>query len=256
MKVEQVAAQLFTIRDFLKTPAAITESLEKISDIGYQAVELCALGKLKATDLLQLCDELGLVICAAHEASDRILDEPEKVVETLRALECKYTAYPYPSGIDLSSDLAVSDLISRLDHAGSILAEADLVLTYHNHQIEFRKVNDKIILDMIYEDTSTQNLQAEIDTYWVQVGGGDPAAWCSKLKDRLPLVHLKDYRINEQNEVEFAEIGSGNLNFRDIIRSAEAAGCEWFIVEQDHCHGDPFEALATSFEFIRENLCS
>ncbi len=79
--------------------------------------------------------------------------------------------------------------------------------------------------------------------------------WCFRLKDRLPLLHLKDYRINAENQIEFAEVGSGTLDIKAIIAAAEASGCQWFIVEQDTCPGNPFDSLALSFNYIRDNLC-
>ena len=39
-----------------------------------------------------------------------------------------------------------------------------------------------------------------------------------------------------------------------IIAEAEAGGCEWFIVEQDTCPGDPFESLKQSFDYIKAHL--
>lgn len=32
----------------------------------------------------------------------------------------------------------------------------------------------------------------EFDGYWVQVGGGAPGSWCSKLNDRLDVAHVKN----------------------------------------------------------------
>jgi sugar phosphate isomerase/epimerase len=125
------------------------------------------------------------------------------------------------------------------------------VLTYHNHHLEFRKLDGKLILDRIYSETNPNNLQGEIDTYWVQFGGGDPAGWCRCLKNRLPLLHLKDFRINDDNVPEFAEIGQGNLNIPDIIKASEESGCEWFIVEQDKWPGDPFESIKISFDYLK-----
>jgi sugar phosphate isomerase/epimerase len=90
----------------------------------------------------------------------------------------------------------------------------------------------------------------------VQHGGGDPVAWCKKLKGRLPLLHMKDYTVNAANQVTFAEIGHGNLNWKKIVAAAEKSGCQWFIVEQDTCPGDPFESLRQSFDYIRDKLCS
>ena len=128
------------------------------------------------------------------------------------------------------------------------------MLTYHNHALEFLKLDDKTVLDIIYDESNKQNLQAEIDTYWVQLGGGDPAAWCRKLRGRLPLLHLKDCVGTVDNTSQLCEIGSGNLNFKEIVAAAASAGCKWYIVEQDTCPGDPFDSLKISFEYIRANL--
>jgi sugar phosphate isomerase/epimerase len=50
------------------------------------------------------------------------------------------------------------------------------------------------------------------------------------------------------------EIGNGNLNWPAIIQAAEKSGCEWFIVEQDICPGDPFESIKISYDYIKANL--
>jgi sugar phosphate isomerase/epimerase len=52
----------------------------------------------------------------------------------------------------------------------------------------------------------------------------------------------------------WCEIGRGTLPFRSIVPEAERAGCEWFIIEQDTCEGDPFESLRQSFEYVKGNL--
>ena len=109
-------------------------------------------------------------------------------------------------------------------------------------------------MDAIYSDTKPQNLQGEIDTYWVQYGGGCPLAWCERLKGRLPLLHMKDYQITDENQPRWCEVGNGNLDWKHIVAASDAAGCEWFIVEQDSCPGDPFDSLKASYEFIKTHL--
>lgn len=251
MKLEQIAVQLYTLRDFCKTPDAIATSLEKVAAIGYKAVQASGLGPIAEEELVRLCSANGLSLCATHEGSDLILNEPEAIVTRLKKLNCKHTAYPYPGGIDFASIESVNGLINKLNKAGKVLADAGLTLSYHNHHHEFRKINGKIILEKIYAESDPRYLKAELDTYWVQFGGGDPVAWCAAMKGRLPLLHLKDYRINENNEPKFAEIGQGNLNWPAIIATAEASGCEWFIVEQDQTPGDPFDSLKISFDYLR-----
>jgi sugar phosphate isomerase/epimerase len=254
MKITQVAAQLYTLREHMKTPADMAQSLKKVRAIGYEAVQVSGVGAIDPVELKKLMDGEGLTCCATHEGN--ILTEPEKVAERLDKLGCKYTAYPYPGGVKLDSLQAVKELAAKLDKAGQVLAGAGKALTYHNHHIEFQKVEGRLILDVLYGETNPRHLQGEIDTYWVQYGGGDPVAWCEKLRKRLPLLHMKDYGINKENHVVFSEIGSGNLDWKRIVKAAEKSGCQWFIVEQDACPGDPFESLKISFEFIKGALCT
>jgi len=254
MNIHQVAAQFYTVRDFCQTTEAFAQSCAKARAIGYEAIQLSGIGPIPEEEIVRICKGEGLTICATHEPSDTVLNNPEAVVDRLNKLGCKFTAYPYPGGIDFTKAADVDGLIAQLDAAGQVLREAGQVLTYHNHACEFLKLDGQVVLDRIYSRTSPANLQGEIDTYWVQVGGADPTAWCRKLANRLPLLHLKDCIATAANGSAFCEIGNGNLNFPAIIAAAEASGCQWFIVEQDTCPGDPFDSLRISLEYIQANL--
>lgn len=254
MNIKQVAAQLYTVRDHLKTPAGIAKSLKKVRAIGYEAVQISALGPIDEAELLKMLAGEGLTCCATHEPSLEILNETDKVIERLQKLGCPYTAYGWPEGIDFNQPEHVTTLIRQLDAAGAAMAKAGQVLTYHNHALEFVHYQGKPVLDAIFANTDPRHLQAELDTYWVQAGGGNPVTWCQKLKGRLPLLHIKDYGCAADGKAFFAEIGRGNLEWSEIIAAAQASGCQWFIVEQDVCPGDPFESLAISFRYLQEKV--
>ncbi len=254
MKTEQIAAQLYTCRDLLKTPAEIAATLKRVRAAGYTAVQVSGLGPIPEPELLKILDGEGLVCCASHDGGDMIRKTPEKVVEKLAALRCKITAYPYPSDVDLSSLDSVQELIRDLDRAGKVLADAGQTLCYHNHHHEFRKLGGKTIFERIFDETNPKYLQGEPDTYWVQYGGANPVDWCRRLKGRLPAIHLKDYKINEKTEPQLCEVGAGNIDFKAVIAAAEESGCQWFIVEQDTCPGDPVDSLAQSFRWLQENV--
>jgi sugar phosphate isomerase/epimerase len=72
------------------------------------------------------------------------------------------------------------------------------------------------------------------------------------MKGRLPLLHLKDYVVTLEREILFGEVGTGSLNWDAIIREADEAGCEWFIVEQDTSTRDSFESIKMSFDFLMQ----
>lgn len=254
MKITQVAAQLYTCRDLLKTPSQIADTLKRIRRIGYTAVQVSGMGPIAEEELARVLEGEGLTCCATHEGCHDILHETNRVIDRLGRLKCIYTAYPYPAGVDLDSVESVDAMISGLDAAGSRMAAAGQVLCYHNHNHEFRKLEGMTILERIFARSSPAHLQGEPDTFWIHYGGGDGVEWCQRLSGRLPLIHLKDYMTNRDNQHQFCEIGAGNLNFRRIIAAAEKAGCRWFIVEQDVCPGDPLDSLAQSFNYIRDHL--
>ncbi|WP_309384265.1 sugar phosphate isomerase/epimerase family protein [Cerasicoccus frondis] len=251
MKLSQVAVQLYTLRDFCKTPEDVAQTLKKVADIGYQAVQVSGFGPIENSEIVRLCKENNLVLCSTHEPSDVVRKEPEKSCQRLKELGCKYTAYPYPAGVDFTSEESVNELIADLKNAVEVFEKHDLVLTYHNHDVEFMRMGDVTILEKIYNECA---IQAELDTYWVAAGGCDPVAWVKKVAGRTPLIHLKDFKMVAAQEHIFCEIGQGNLDFKAIIAAAEAGGCEWFMVEQDVCPGDPFDSLKISFDYIKANL--
>ena len=60
MKVTQLAAQLFTCRDILKTPAEIAATLRRVRAVGYQAVQVSGMAPIAEDELLRILDGEGL----------------------------------------------------------------------------------------------------------------------------------------------------------------------------------------------------
>ena len=85
----QIAAQLYTLRDFLKTPEDIARTLPRVAQIGYRAVQLSALGPIDTRELKGLCDAAGLTVCATHVGYDRLRDELDAVVDEHRGLDLR-----------------------------------------------------------------------------------------------------------------------------------------------------------------------
>lgn len=254
MRLNQVAAQLYTLREFTKTAADLAATAAKLRAQGWQAVQVSAVGPIPEEEIVRICSGEGLTICATHESSQVIREAPAKIVERLHKLGCSHTAYPHPGGVNLTDPASVHALCRDLDAAGEVLAAGGCTLSYHNHAHEFTRCGDRTVLETIYARTRPAFVQAELDTYWVQAGGADPVAWCRRMAGRMPLIHLKDYKVDAQGKPTMAEIGNGNLDFRAIVQAAEASGCTWFIVEQDTCPGNPFDSLAQSFDYVRTHL--
>ncbi|MBW7894686.1 MAG: sugar phosphate isomerase/epimerase [Opitutaceae bacterium] len=251
MRRTQLAAQLFTIREHARDAAGLAASLRRIRAIGYTAVQVSGVAKLPEAELKRMLDGEGLVCCATHEPGEQILSDPPAVIARLQALDCKLTAYPNAGGLNLTDEAELDRLIARLEDAATRLAAAGLTLGYHNHDTEFMHCGGRPVLEHIFN--RTKHLVAELDTYWIQAGGGDPVDWCRRMHGRLPFIHLKDYALSAPRQPYFAEIGRGNLDWARLLPAAEAAGCQWFIVERDSGETDPFDSLQASYNWLCEH---
>ncbi len=244
--MSQIALNLFTLRDFIKSRSAIRETLSRLRDIGYEHVQIGSLNYLNAKEFKKLLDDFGMSCCARHVGLFQNEDEALRSIEEHQILGCTYSAI---SHMRADSAAGYVELAGRADKWAQLFKKHGITLAYHNHAHEFQKFDGKLALDIIFENSNT--LQSEIDTYWVHYGGGVAHEWIEKLKNRLPLIHLKDYAIVD-GQPTFAEVGEGNLNFSKILESAKAAGTRWFIVEQDLCQRDPFESVKISLENLQK----
>ena len=150
------------------------------------------------------------------------------------------------------------------NHYGKILADHGIKLYYHNHHFEFEKYGDKTGLELLVENTDPAYLGFQLDVHWIARAGEDPVKWIKRLAGRIDMVHLKDYRIyfpdvkpspdvlhNEQS-IQFAEIGEGNLDMKAIIDASIEGGAIYLPIEQDKTYGiDPFDCIRTSVENIQ-----
>jgi sugar phosphate isomerase/epimerase len=245
-----IALQLYTLRDFTKTPADIASTFKRVKKIGYNAVQCSALGKIEPAELAKILKGEGLTCCATHIGMDRMKAEPQALADEHKLWGCEYTAIggygwqptPYEKWIEFANEY--SALAANLSKLG-------LHVGYHNHSHELVKINGKTILDILFTHFD-KSVWMEIDTYWITHGGGDPIAWINKVSGRIPCVHFKDMAITTERQQQMAEVGEGNLNWPGIIEAAKKAGAKWLIVEQDNCNGkDPFECVERSLKNLQ-----
>ena len=251
MKKCQIAAQCYTLREYMHTSGSCDRTFAKLREIGYEAVQISGTA-LDPKEINKYADKNGLIICATHDNADVLLNTPEVIIEKLELYNCKHTAYPCPAEYTVIDYASTLDLAHALEKSAQKFAEAGMTLSYHNHNIEFRKFNGETILDIILNNAPS--LLAEIDTYWVQMGGCDPVEYTAKYASRTKIFHLKDFGVVYPRTSIMVPVGSGNLNWNAIIPAAEAGSTEWFIVEQDQCQKDVFDSLKDSFDFLTGNF--
>lgn len=248
----QIGAQMYTLRDHLKTPADIAKTCKRVREMGYEAIQVSAFGPIEPTELAKILKNEGLQVAATHVSLD-VMRDTAKCVDYHKTLGCKYPAIGgFMPADKVHSVENYKAFAKEFTQIGDELAKQGLTVGYHNHSRELARLdNGKTILDTLIEETG-KSVWFEVDVYWITHGGGDPAAWVSKLPGRIPCVHFKDMKVSTTQEQKMCEVGAGNLNWPNIIKACKAAGTEWFLVERDNGDLDPFESLKISYDNMRE----
>lgn len=251
MSHTQLAAQVYTVRDQYKDhPEKLPEVFRRVREIGYEAVELIWPLQEDPAGIKKIVSGAGLEICAAQVSADKLFEDPEAAITQSRILGTTQMVVPSMPKPLWGNPEGVRRFAADLEKAGARLAAAGVTLSYHNHSHEFQKFEGKTELEMILEATRPEHLKIEVDTYWVQHGGGDVAEWIRRLSGRLDLLHMKDMGM-VLREQKYAEPGEGNLNWPAILKAAREANVKWYIVELDVCPRDSFESLAISYRNCR-----
>ncbi len=252
MKKSQIAAQLYSFRDFIKTPAGVRDTLRRLRASGYEAVQLSsALPPMPECDLNKMLQDEGFAAPTAHEGAASLINDPQKIIDHLSALDCRHVAYPYPHWVPTGEGETVA-LAEEINRAALIYKKAGITLAYHNHAIEFNRFNGRPMLEIIYDNAP--DLEGELDTFWVQRGGANPLAWIQKLAGRMQVLHLKDAGVNAGSEFLMKPIGAGNLDWPCLIDAAEKGGVQCYVVEHDANCLDPFASFAESMKYLIENF--
>ncbi len=238
-----IALQLYTVRD--ATAQDMIGTLRRVAALGYEGVEFAGFGNASLEEVAAALPEIGLKSVGSHTGIDALQGDLSGVVKAAQALGHTHVVCPY-IGEEWRSAEGYKKLGETLAPIGAELKKSGLQLCYHNHAFEFEKYDGEYGLDILYKSAPADVLQAEIDTFWVQKGGDNPAEYVAKYSGRAPLIHVKD--MNETGG--FAPVGSGSIDWQSVFAVADATAVA-YIVEQDSCEGDPFESVATSIANLK-----
>ena len=253
---DKLAVQMFTLREHTGSASELAQSLKRVSDIGYQAVQLSAVKcmggenpPVSAKEARRMLDDNGLKCIATHRSLDSLLNNTDAEIEFHKTLSCDYTAIGGISG-DRQTAAGYRDFLKTTAPMIEKLKAAGIRFGHHNHSKEFIKTEEGNWPADILIDEGGSDLMLELDLYWVEHAGLNCVRLLERCHDRVPVIHLKDKAVVPEDGPVMAPIGEGNMDWDHIIPACEEAGVQWYAVEQDVCRRDPFDCLKSSFEYL------
>ena len=259
------------------------EVMGRLTDIGFHCAEVSQVPMTaeNVAGFRRAIDELNFNISSLTASISPMVpgmpgeylsnpDDYKKYIDDARALNCDMFR------IGMMPMNAIGDVQKCIDFAKEAeeyclkLKEDGIDLYYHNHHIEFMKLeNGKYLLDVLRENAP--HMGFELDTHWIHRGGENPVEFIKKYAGSVRLLHLKDYKIANvempdmskgfdmkafanaffAQPVRFAELGAGSLPLKASNEAGLAGGAEYFLIEQDDSYGrDPFDCLKDSRDHL------
>lgn len=235
-----VALQLWSVRDEVQRDFA--GAVAAVAKIGYTGVELAGYGQLDAAGARAALDACGLTAAAMHVGIGALRSDPDKAIGEALLLGTRHVVISWWPPELLVSAAAAEKMGEEFNALGAKLRASGLQLSYHNHAGEFKMFGGRPVFDWILGAAEPRNLSAEVDTYWVHVGGYSPQKFLRDHGARVRLLHLKDE----------TELGSGPVDFAAIFAAVDAIGSvEWLIVEQEKYNHTPLESVRRCFDQMK-----
>jgi sugar phosphate isomerase/epimerase len=244
--LKPVALQMYTVRDYAERD--FFNTIKEVAKIGYPGIELAGTYEAAASELKQLLDSLSLKICGSHIPIELLEKDLDNIVRFNLDVENKNIICPWLPENRRDSAEKWEKTAEELNSLGEKLRTYGLTLSYHNHNFEFERFDNKYGIEILIENTSPENLKLEVDVFWIKFAGLDPVEFLNRYKDRINLIHLKDM---EPDGKTFAEVGEGVIDFKPIFEIGDSGIVEWYIVEQDICKRPSLESARLSFENLK-----
>ncbi len=243
-----IGAQMYTIRDYLKTESDIDASFAKLKEIGYTHGQKSGFSA-RPEFIKELCDKYDFKINATHTDFDFMCDNTDAVIEEHKIIDCPIAGTGAMPNAYRSDKESILRFVQKANTLADKLAAAGLMFTYHNHAFEFVKVDGKYIMDYILEGCN-DNVKLMVDVYWLSVAGINPIDFMEKNKARIGAVHYKDLKVVD-NAPAICEVGEGNLDWDKIIAFCDTLPPTHIFVEQDTNFDNPFDSMAMSYNFLK-----
>ncbi|HPG38130.1 MAG TPA: sugar phosphate isomerase/epimerase [bacterium] len=142
----------------------------------------------------------------------------------------------------------VKEFAAIFNRVGETCKKAGLGFAYHNHTMEFQKIegSEDIMYDVLLKETNPDYVGYELDLGWAVAAGADPLAYFEKFPGRFPFFHVKDMNAEKQSVIE----GQGIIDFASIFAQSAKAGVKYYIVEYEG-REEPMASVEACVKYLK-----
>ena len=246
MKKIPVGVGLFSVRHALEKD--LEGSLQKVKDIGYEAVEFYGTIYPDAPRLNAALKAAGLKVVGWHVPYGNFLDD--KLEDTMafhKAIGNPNLVVPGLPQEMTCNAAAWRESAQWMQKVAQRVKAEGFSFGYHNHHSEFTPLEGGL---SAWEIVAAQpDIMLQLDNGNALAGKGDTVALIKQYPGRYKTVHLKPYSLTDGNSTM---IGKDDIPWLETFEALESQGAtDYVLVEYEDEIYEEFEGIRLCFEALK-----
>jgi sugar phosphate isomerase/epimerase len=239
--------QVWTVKDMLVKDFPGT--LKMMAGLGYKSLEMCSppgyessgfgpLMKYSAKETRRIISDAGLICESSHYGMDEFrnhLDERIQFAVDSGRKQMILSSFGLPENATMSDWLKAADELNKM---GAKTKKAGIQMGYHNHHMEFGKIDGVLIYDALMKQLDPETVKMQFQVAVISIGY-KASTYFNKYPGRFISAHLADWSSVEKKEVP---VGKGIVDWKEFFATAKTGGVKNIFVEMGM---DTFKDSAT-----------
>ena len=212
-------------------------TLKKVQSMGYSQIEMCSpksyqwksIARLSNKEINTIINDAGLTCPSCHFTYGELKDELSESIEFAQELGLKDMIL---QSFFLEKNATLDDYRKNADKLNEIAEKIDktgMQTGFHNHNMEFEKINGTLIYDILMEQFDPKLVKMQFQVAVISEGY-KASDYFRKYPGRFISAHLSDWSATSKKGVP---IGQGVVDWKELFKTAEASGVKYFFVEND-----------------------
>lgn len=248
----KLGIQISSVREHLQTPEDVLESFKKVSDIGYNAIQIQWINPEIPKEIIHAAlEETNLYCLGTQDYYDIVVANLDEVIAcndlwggtyvTVSGIPERYHSYE-----------GCLEFVGELNRLSEYLETKGKILAFHPRYKDVFPYGEQNSLELIFENTRRE-VQFLLDIYHIIYADLDPVEWIHKVQGRNDLIHFKDGMESGDGKQVLMPVGHGAIAWGPIFEATIETGVKYAFAEQETFEEEPFHCLGKSYDYLVAN---